>query len=198
MTRDGDMAQPGASPDFAALYEGSFAKGGAMTPRMAYWLWVSCLYFADAWRDTRDDPAPLLDYFPPLARPLVHGAWLDRFINGFDKLADRLAAGEGDRERLAECTGEEYALHLVIDHAETCVEDGLLGPDIDDAPELPEHGADDRNFERMRDRLFADTDVMILFDLSMDGAEDPDSEINRIERYANLHPRDWFKPFASS
>ena len=198
MTADDNMPQTEASPDFAALYEPSYSKGGAMTPRLAYWLWVSCTYLADAWRDSRDDPAPLLDYFPPIARPLARGPWLDRFIDGFDRLGGRIAAGAGDRERLAECTGEEFALHLAIEHSETCVLDGLLGPDIGDAAELPDHGEADRDFDRMRDRLFVDHDVMVLFEMSMDGADDPDSEINRIGRYANLHPRDWFKPFALS
>lgn len=39
---------------------------------------------------------------------------------------------------------------------------------------------------------------MVLFDMSMDGAEETDNEVNRIERYANLRPKDWFEPFAES
>jgi hypothetical protein len=198
MTPEHNATRGTATPDFATLYEDSFSKGGAITRRMAYWLWVSCLYLSDAWRDARDEPALLHDYFPPLARPLAHGAWLDRFIDCFDRLADGLANGAADGERLARCTGEEFALHLAIDHAETNLQDGLLGPDVGAAGTLPDHGAEDENFDRARDRLFADSDVMILFDMSMDGVEDPDSGVNRIERYANLHPRDWFKLFVDS
>ena len=57
MTTEHDAPRDGHTPDFADLYEDSFSKGGAITPRMAYWLWVSCLYFSDAWRDARDEPA---------------------------------------------------------------------------------------------------------------------------------------------
>lgn len=98
MTTEHDAPRDGHTPDFADLYEDSFSKGGAITPRMAYWLWVSCLYFSDAWRDARDEPALLHDYFPPLARPLAHGPWLDRFIDCFDRLADGIVTGTADSE----------------------------------------------------------------------------------------------------
>jgi hypothetical protein len=29
----------------------------------------------------------------------------------------------------------------------------------------------------------------------MDGAEIPGGELDRVARYASLHPRDWLKPF---
>jgi hypothetical protein len=28
-----------------------------------------------------------------------------------------------------------------------------------------------------------------------DGVEDPESDVYKAERFVNLHPRDWFKPF---
>lgn len=87
-------------------------------------------------------------------------------------------------------------MHLAVDLAEALAIDGLL--DVDVVSSLPDHGADDGDFETMRSLLFTDHDVLILFDPSMDGAEIPDSLVDRAERYANLHPRDWFKPFASS
>lgn len=34
-----------------------------------------------------------------------------------------------------------------------------------------------------------------LFDPLMDGAEIAGGELDRVARYADLHPRDWFKPF---
>ena len=57
---------------------------------------------------------------------------------------------------------------------------------------------DDRKFDTMRSLLFTDHDVLVLFDPSMDGAEIAGGQLERIERYANLHPRDWFTPFAVS
>jgi len=43
--------------------------------------------------------------------------------------------------------------------------------------------------------LFMDFDVLLLFDPSLDGVEDPASEAYRLGRFENLHPRDWFKMF---
>lgn len=198
MTPETSPHDPEPVPDFEALYEDDYVRGARMTPRMAYWLWHGCIYLADTWRDGREDPGPLLESLPRLARPLAHGTWYDRFTDCFEDLATRIAAGEGAQERVATCTGEEMALHLAIDLAEAFVADGLLGPDIGPASDLPDHREDDRDFETMRSLLFTDHDVLILFDPLMDGAEIPDSELDRVERYANLHPRDWFKPFALS
>ena len=184
--------------DFGALYEEDFSKGARMTPRMAYWLCTTSVYLADTWRDNRDDPELLIDSLPPLARPLAHGDWYDRFTDSFDALADRIAMGDGSQELLARCTAEEMALHLAIDLAEAHLADGLIGPDLDRAPELPDHGKHDRDFEAMRDGLFLDSDVLVLFDPLMDGAEIPDNEVDRVQRFSNLHPKDWFKPFAES
>lgn len=198
MTPEPSLRGPDDEADFAALYELVYRHGARMTPRMAYWLCRTCVYLADTWRDNRDDPAPLLDFLPPLARPLAHGVWYDRFTDCFDDLATRIARGDGDREQLATCTGEEMALHLAIDLAEAHHGDGLLGPDLDRAATLPDHGDNDSDFDAMRDALFTDHDVLILFDSLMDGAEIPGGMLDRVERCANLHPRDWFKPFALS
>lgn len=198
MTIDLSRRDPDAVPDFAELYEPGVAKGAAMTPRMAYWLWNTCIFLADTWRGSCEDPEPLLEFLPPIARPFAHGEWLDRFTDGFDHLAAKIAIGEGDREGLAACTGEEFALHLVIDLAEAQLADGIIGTGIDTAKALPDHGQADSDFEAMRDLLFTDHDVLILFDPSMDGAEEPDGELDRIARFANLQPKDWFEPFALS
>lgn len=198
MAPDGSPADTEPSPEFEALYEPGYAQGARMTPRMAHALWYTCLYLADTWRGGRDDPEPFIESLPPLARPLAHDEWYDRFTRCFDDLAARIAAGHGDREKLATCTGEEMALHLAIDLAEALVEDGLFGAEVDPVASLPDHGDDDRNFETMRSLLFTDHDVLVLFDPSMDGAEIAGGQLERVERYANLHPRDWFKPFAAS
>jgi hypothetical protein len=135
-----------------------------MTPRMACWLWETCLYLADTWRENRDDPEPLLEFLPPIARPFAHDEWLDRFTDGFDALATRIAEGAGDQEELAACTGEEMALHLTVDLAEAHLADGIIGPHDASASSLPDHGNADRDFDTMRDVLFRDNDVLILFD----------------------------------
>ncbi len=114
-------------PDFEALYEPGLADGASMTPRMAYWLWRAAVYLADTWRESRDDPELPAEILPPIARPIAHGEWLNRFVDGFDRLAARIAAGEGEQDRLATYTGEELALHLIVDLAEAYLADGIIG-----------------------------------------------------------------------
>lgn len=182
-------------PDFAQLYGRRPGATAPMTPRMAYWLWRTALYLDDVWRDARDDPESLFESLPLIARPFAHGPWLERFTEGFAALAERIGRGESGSE-MATCTGEELALHLVIDLAEAQLADGTLRPADAAAAGLPRHRAADRDFERMRTLLFEDSDVLLLFDPSLDGIEDPDNEAAQAERLVNLHPRDWFLPFS--
>lgn len=48
----------------------------------------------------------------------------------------------------------------------------------------------------MHDLAFEDHDVLMLFDARFDGIED--SDVGAMLGVANLHPKDWFKPFRSS
>src|SRR5437879_934871 len=89
MTHD-DAPVGQTPPDFTTLYEPSYQQGSGITPRMAYWLWVSCIYLADSWHDALHDPEPLQEFFPPLAHPYVNGDWLQRFIASFDAIANRI------------------------------------------------------------------------------------------------------------
>lgn len=185
-----------SGPDFVALYEPRFKSGGNLTPRMAYWLWSASLFLADTFRLNRDRPELLLLELPPIARPFAKPEWLDRFCACFQHLGERVAAGDGDQGSLASCTAEELALHLVIDLAEGFLRDGVTGPDTDEVSALPEHGDADSDFESMRELLFEDHDVLMLFNPSLDGIEDAQSDLDQFARPVNLHPRDWFKPFS--
>ncbi len=84
------------------------------------------------------------------------------------------------------------ALHLVIDCAE-----GLAKGEIEVMDQsLPDDPDRDTDFESTREVLFRDHDVLLLFNTSLDGIEDTDSEVSGYYRFANLHPRRWFLPFA--
>ena len=83
------------------------------------------------------------------------------------------------------------ALHLVIDSAEAGVSDDAIPLD-DSLPADPER---DRDFEWAREVLFRDHDVLLLFNPSLDGIEDNDSDLSLRHMFANLHPRRWFLPF---
>ncbi len=61
---------------------------------------------------------------------------------------------------------------------------------------LPKDPEFDDDFEWARDVLFRDHDVLLLFDPTLDGVDDPESELHQRFRFANLHPSRWFLPFA--
>lgn len=174
-------------PDFAGLYEPHVADGAAVTPRMACWLWQAALVAADSWRFIADREW-IENALPPIAWPYAKGRWLHEYILGFDRIADRIAGGSGDADLLARCTAEELALHEIIATAETYLHEEVL--DVSLAMGLPDHREDDRNFHLMREVLFEDHDVLMLFNPALDGIDDPD-----VSGGANLHPRDWFRPF---
>lgn len=132
---------------------------------------------------------------PPVVQRLADRAWLDRFINCFDALAERLASADFEDTGPASCTGDEMALHLVIRLAEDLVADGVLDPAGEPASPLPVVDEDDPDFNLARDALFADHDVLALFQPALDGIEDPGNDLNRRFRMANLHPTQWFIPF---
>jgi hypothetical protein len=78
------------------------------------------------------------------------------------------------------CLADEMALHVIIEHAGVWLED---------------HGELDEGWGDYEDRVFEDVDFELLYDPAWDGIEDPDSDVARQEGMANLHPKDWFKPF---
>lgn len=164
---------------------------------MAFQLWVGAQFCGDTWRLAEGDAEPMLQYLPPIAHRFANGAWLNRFITSFDLIEARLASGDAGELSLTRCTGEEMALHLVIDHAEADYESRV---DIFDEQlaELPGRGEADHDFDLMRDVLLRDADVLMLFDMTLDGIEDPSSEEARREGTANLHPEQWFLPFDDS
>ena len=61
---------------------------------------------------------------------------------------------------------------------------------------LPADPERDDDSDLARELLFPDDDVLLLFDASLDGIEDPQSQLAEHRLFANLHPRVWFLPFA--
>lgn len=188
---DGEAPEEDDEPDFAAVYEPHVdGDGWQMTPRMAWRLWTSAVYLADDWRYTR--PSGPLDALPPIARPYFRErSWRQQFISSFERIAERIAGidgdGDGDGDCLARCTAEELAPHFTINLAE----DDFINDAISPAGvgHLPSHGAQDEDFNWMREVLFEDHDVLMLFNPALDGVE------NSCDGNASLRPRDWFRPF---
>lgn len=172
-------------PDFATLYADS-----PLAPRMAATLWVTALLAYDAFRD--DVPEMWLEDLPRVAQSFADEQFIAALGSRFDRIAVRLASGSTDPADLTTCIADELALLLVINFARETHADGPMGNDwIDDLPRRPK----DEDYGWLTDILFEDLDVEVLFNPALDGAEDPQWELYQREGYANLHPRDWFKPF---
>ena len=173
------------APDFARLYS---APGLPMSPRMASRLWAAAVVLAD----TYEGHLHLLKRtLPPIAQRVVDEAWMERFVSCFDSLALRFERREVDATRISTCTAEEMALHLIIDAAEGATRDGSLATDLS----LPADPDRDGDFDAVRELLFGDHDVLLLFDPTLDGIEAPDWDPDGHRLFANLHPRAWFLPF---
>jgi len=114
-----------AIPDvtnFVAAYGG---PDSPLSPRLAWSIWATAMSLADAYED--EDAWDLLrGELPRLAQDAADHAWMARFVLGFQAIAARMTQGDCDLSRLASCTGEEMALHLVIDEAESSLADGLF------------------------------------------------------------------------
>jgi hypothetical protein len=76
------------------------------------------------------------------------------------------------------------ALHLVIDAAE----DGTREASLITDDSLPVNLERDEDFDAVHELLFRDHDVLLLFDTSLDGIEDPHAELAEPGLFANLHP----------
>ncbi|MGH9152362.1 MAG: hypothetical protein ACRD03_08205 [Acidimicrobiales bacterium] len=173
-------------PDFTAVYEPHVdGDSSQMTPRMAWHLWSAALYLADEWR--RGDIDSLLDGLPPIAQPYARDrGWRQQFVASFERIAQRLANG-GEDDVLARCTADELALHKLIDLAEAHLIDDIFSPAA--VSHLPDHGERDEDFYWMREVIFEDHDVLMLYNRALDGIE------NEVDGDSSLHPRDWFEPF---
>ena len=84
-------------------------------------------------------------------------------------------------------TAEELAGHALIARCEALI--GEREGELDDPDSLRE------KFDEAHDLAFEDHDVLLLFDARFDGIED--SDIGEMMGMANLHVRDWFRPFRS-
>ncbi|MER6401733.1 hypothetical protein ABT263_37715 [Kitasatospora sp. NPDC001603] len=133
--------------------------------------------------------AGLFADLPRITRRLG-GSWRREMARSFDDLASDIAAG---RAPLPRCTGEEMALHLAIRRAEELLQDRpkLVAERI---AGLPFHRFD-MDLDGASDMLLQDHDVLMLFDASLDGAEDPQSEVKQALGLVSLAPLKWFSPF---
>lgn len=102
--------------------------------------------------------------------------WRRQAARAFDDLAADAEAGRAPRPR---CTGEEMALHLILDRAAALHAGGHVDYQLAGIPAHPRDG----DWAGPLDYLFEDHDVLVLFD----GAAPGDG--------VNLDPPAWFEAF---
>jgi hypothetical protein len=150
-----------------------------------------------AWEEAAalgDEPLPrgaggLFGSLPPVTLR-QDGTWRRQMARAFDDLAADLSS---EAEFEPRCTAEEMALHLGIARADNLTRNRprRVRETVED---LAEHRRD-FDWHACSDILFQDHDVLMLFDNSLDGIEDSNSQVNQALGMVNLAPQDWFDPF---
>jgi len=171
-------------PDFARLY-GTLD----LPPRMAAKLWTVAEMIGDSFIAGIGEM--WLEELPTVAKQFTDEAFIAAFAARFEVLTQRIGAGLRVTTDITTCTADEVALHMVVDRAQELEAEGFFHGGWIDALEQQ----DEDDFLDAKDMLFRDFDVLLLFEPSLDGVEDPDSEAYQAEGFENLHPRDWFKTF---
>ena len=188
-------------------YEEEWVNGPWLTPQMAKNLNYHAFYMAQLHLDSFDD-CSYAGKLPRIATPFYKKStvWRKAYVECHMRIAARLANG---LEPSPNCTGEEMALHNIID----CLENGEQYK-LHDSIVKFKH---DQNFDLLRENSVEDMDVFWLFEDGDNGFSccffiDSDEELDkytpgpflqsvlwgeagRFARVANLHPADWFVPF---
>lgn len=175
-------------------------SGFQLTPRTASLLWSSCqlradqayedvIEFGDEPVDPNDGTWSTFDEYPPLTWR-QNAVWRRQAARAFDDLADDLAAGRWPQPR---CAAEEMALHLVIRSARAAIADDW--PTASRAIETLSPRPEDFDWDLIDDVLFQDHDILSLYDIELDGIEDPDADQSQQIGMGDYRPHTWFTAF---
>jgi hypothetical protein len=119
--------------------------------------------------------------FPPCYTPGYTAEFVERFRQAAAQARRQLAAYP---EGYLACTAEELAGHALVAVAKDFAKDDLVGADRAAALE---------KLDEIHELAYADWDVLMLFDASLDGLEE--GPIAERMGFANLKLADWFEPF---
>lgn len=178
-------------PDFAQIYG---SDTGALTPRMAHALWRSTRELEQIWHGCSDEPEELeylLFDVPACVEQVADKAWLSRFSQRLRLV--RTCLEVGDLSNLPACAGDELALYLVFDHADSEVFLWTLDND-EHHRQLPAYRSDEW-FRSLAEILFPDSCVTELLEYAEDGGVYDEPSFNH--RMAGARVDDWFPSSAS-
>lgn len=214
----GPLPSEAGDPDFAALFpvrscdldhddddelfDCEVCGDWQLTPRTADMLHTALENLADEAHDDADEngdePVPgkgadwwlVFDRLPRITWAM-NAEWRHEFGRACEDLARDLTEGKWPQPH---STAEEMALHLAIRDAPGYLE--ISREEEDERHEvLPKH-ADDYYWEMCSTVLFEDHDVLMLFNASLDGIENPGDGLNRESGTGDMRAAAWFKPFS--
>jgi hypothetical protein len=131
-----------------------------------------------------DDTLAVSEYLPAVYSRHYTPELVAQWSGSVETVAHKLAAYP---DTYLASTAEELAGHALIARGEALVDE--REDELDDPDGVRE------KLSEVHDLAFEDHDVLLLFDARFDGIED--SDIGEMMGMANLHARDWFKPFRS-
>lgn len=177
-------------PPFAILYNDHPSR---LTPRQAFYLWSGLQLELDDFIGAADGEEALIEItsmaLPRIARIYETTEFRRRMAASAQTLIERLHSGHFDA--LARTTSEEVLLVMAINRvAEILADmpDTLLYDGIDS--DIPVVDEDDVDIEFLHDLVLADSDVPLLYNPAIDGAERDPAIMARFDAY--LHSNDWF------
>ena len=173
--------------------EGYYDDDFWFSPRMAALLHhCGCTYADQVLEDDMETSGMdewTIEDLPSVAQPYARNAsWALAFREASRRLVARLAKGQRPHPN---CTGEEMALHKIIELAQALYSDGDEGI-MDTLEGLPKSTADE-DFDMVSELAFEDQDVLMLYDMA--DAVLGNGPMQHMMDFANLHPDEWFKPF---
>lgn len=140
-----------------------------------------------------EDLPPLTQRYLVAADELARRTWIQRYAASFLYFANALALGLAPHPR---CTGEEMALHVLLDIVAGDISDieDLRGGDLDYRAIMSLDRALSDELTYAEDTWFQDDDVLSLFDPAFDAALADPALAGQLGT-VNLNPHDWFIPF---
>lgn len=185
-----------------------------MTPRTRFVLYVALGVIADqldedvsGLREGASHWEPIqMDAFPVITRNQP-AEWWEQLCKSADRLTEAMRTGVQWNPRTP---GEEAVLHLAASQEAETVLDFIrddptssITRQFHSLPEAlvethPDTGeswhVEDLQFDEVLGALAGDTDIELMWDLSMDGIGDPDADFRSLGM-GDLRPQSWHKPF---
>ncbi len=188
-----EQAQPGETVDLVlptADPEKLKAEIESSIEDARFWIVANAQLELDTMKEggTYKDMQSLEEILPPSFSSFYTPEFIEEFLQTVEKTAEKIKAYP---DTYFASTAEELAAHALLESAAAGLRE--LANDEELAADPLLLAAALENLTEIHETAFEDWDVLMLFEGQFDGLES--SQIAESMGMANLHPRDWFKPF---